>query len=430
MGRHRSAFKEALDLKNKAFALSRLITMNRPSLRRLLSFYPERAWPAAERVQILHRSAHVFPWLAAEFEAQRSRVFTHNIDHVQPSIWAHEGSAERLVAIVRDVVVPGHRVTPVDRSTGAQVHAEAREAVKWATARPSISALRRRVLSDDLTIVIPRMNHFGHLLVDVLMPLFFAVRMLGFSEGERLNVVTGRRPVPLIGAFISALRSAGYAVTHVETRVDQTIQVPRYLHAMCHTRNRENKFATPESIDFAHEHLSIALGRPSDAAPPRLYLQRGPARTRQVAGEAGLIAKLESIGFVPFVARWDNLAEQLAYFRAAETVVAVHGGALANGLWMRPGATLIELMAHDARKSFGLHVASHGGADHHSIFGSKEGPLQHFSIDPDRTFAEIQGIMAVRDLRVRDETRASAVRIGGRRAHDRATTARGLARSE
>lgn len=396
MGRHRSALKQTLDLKNKAFAITRLVTMDHPALRRALSFFPERGWPRADRVEILHRSTHVFPWMAAEFEAERAAVFTHNVDPVWPSIWPHEGSAERLVAIVHNVIVPGHRVTPVDPVTGRQIDAEVREQVKWSTARPSISALRTRVLSDDLTIVIPRMDHFGHLLTDVLLPLFFAVQQIGFSQGERLNVVTSQNPVPLITAFVSALRAAGYSVTHIQTRVNETIRAPRYLHARCHTRNRDNKFAVPEALDFAWRHLTIALGRVERSLPRRIYLQRGLTRTRRVANENRLIRKLEDEGFQKFVGRWDNLAEQLAAFRHAEAVVAVHGGGLPNILWSTGEATLIELMARDARKSFGLHLASEVGVAYRSVYGSAEGAMQDFAIDPDAVFDEIQSILALR----------------------------------
>ncbi len=396
MGRHRSGFKQALDIKSKLFLASRLVTLGQPLLRRAASFFPELGWPEAERVQLIHRSRYTYPWTAPAYAAERARVFAQNVDTAVASSWSDTQSAERIVAILSDMIVPGHRVTPVDPRTGRQISSDRTGLASWSTARPSVSALTTRVLSKDLTLVIPRMDHFGHLLTDVLMPLFFAVQMIGFAEGDRLNVVTSQRPVALILAFIDALRDAGYSVEHIETSTTQTLAVPRLLYANSHTRNLELKFSCPEALDFARRHLLAALPPFAGALPKRIYLQRGRTRTRRVAGEAELIVKLQALGFVALEGRWSNLAQQIGAFHGAEAVVAVHGAGMANMLWSRPGALLIEICAHNARKSTGLHWAACAGADYHAVFGSDEAGLQDFSIDPDAVFAEIAAALAAR----------------------------------
>ncbi|MDB5650088.1 MAG: hypothetical protein JWL62_1608 [Hyphomicrobiales bacterium] len=399
MGRHRSAFKRALDLKPKVFRLSRWVTLGLPMLRRALSFFPEKGWPAAARVTIVHRSAYHYPWCAPAHAVELARVFEQNVDVSVDSSWPHFIRAERIVAILNDMIVPGHRVTPVDPITGRQISSDRSGPATWSTARPSISALTTHEVSGDLTIVIPRVDHFGHLLTDVLMPLFFAIQTIGFTQGHRLNVVTSERPVALVLAFINALRHAGYSVNHVETRTTQTILVPRLLYANCHTRNLELKFATPESLDFARTHLLAALPPFEGVLPKRIYLQRGRTRTRRVAGEAELIARLNGLGFVALEGRWSNLAQQIGAFHGADVVVSVHSAGMANMLWSRPGALLIEICAQNARKSTGLHWAACAGADYRSLFGSDEAGYQDFSIDPDAIFAEINDIIQSRENR-------------------------------
>jgi hypothetical protein len=69
MGRHRSPLKQALDIKSRLFAASRLLTLDLPVLRRFFSFYPDRALPAGDRVRVIHRSIYRHPWMGPEFAA-------------------------------------------------------------------------------------------------------------------------------------------------------------------------------------------------------------------------------------------------------------------------------------------------------------------------------------------------------------------------
>ncbi len=390
MGRHRSRLKRALDVKSKLFRLSRWLTLGQPALRRLWSFYPELKMPDARRVRVIHRSAHAHPWRGPDYAQQRAFVLQNNVDSQTASDWSAMDATERYVAIIDDVLVPGHRVTPVDPKTGAQISSDGARLTTWNKARPSISALQTRQLASDLTIVIPRMTHFGHLLTDVLMPQFFALQLLGFSEGRRLCVVTSEKPVGLILAFIGALRHAGYEVTHVPAQVWETIRAPKLLYATTHARNLELKFATPEALDFARTHLLAALPAPPEPLPKRIFLLRGATRTRHVEGEMELAKKLEALGFVAMVGRWSNLAEQIAAFRDAEIVVGAHGAGLANILWSGPKTLLIEICAANARKTTGLHWASSVGADYFALTGSDEGALQNFSLDPEAAFSAIK----------------------------------------
>lgn len=395
MGRHRSPLKQALDIKSRLFAASRLLTLDLPVLRRFFSFYPDRSLPSGDRVRVIHRSIYHHPWAGPEFAAQRNFVLTHNVDACGPSFFVEKGATERFVAEVTNVIVPGHRVTPVDPVTGNQIASDFLGSANFSTARPSISALTRYRMSDDYTIVIPRMDHFGHLLTDWILPAFFAVQQAGLKPGDRLNVVTSDKPVSLILAFVDALRHAGFLVTHRQSQLTETIVVPRLLYANCHTDNVEQRFCMPKMMDFVRQHLLSVLPPVTGPIPRRLYLDRGKTRVRHLEGEAELIGLLEAQGFVRFTGRWSNLAEQIAFFSQAEAVVGVHSGGMANMLWANPGAILFEITAQDSRKSTGLHWCASVGAAYRMLVGSKEREMQHFSIDPAAIFAAImEGLAA------------------------------------
>jgi len=394
MGRHRSPLKQMLDVKSRLFLLSRLLTLGLPCLRRFWSFYPDLGFPEPDRVTLIHRSAYQHPWTSARYNEARKFVLENNVDSPTASLWTDTHATERYAAIIQNVIVPGHSGTPIDPATAHQISSDKNGASNWSRARPSISALTRRQLSADLTLVIPKLNHFGHLLTDFLMPYFFALQITGFSKGTKLNIVTSSRPNALILAFIEAVRQAGYEVTHIEGKLWQEIRVPRLLHATTHTKNLELKFATPEAIRFARDHLLKALPPVSETTSRRIFLLRGKTKTRQVSGEAELAHKLEQIGFRTLIGNWSNLAEQITAFRDADIIIGAHGAGLANILWSKPEATLIELFANNARKTTGLHWASSAGTDYVGIAGSDEEQMQCFAINADQIFSTIQSIIA------------------------------------
>lgn len=393
MGRHRSPLKQALDVKSKLFTLFRFVTLDMPALRRLCSFYPEYKIPSDESNHILHRSAYHYPWLQAPYDAARALMLDHNVDSLGPSDWSQTDATERYISIIRDVIVPGQFTLPVDPRAAALISSDQTGLANWNRARPSISAWTRKSISDDLTLVVPKINHFGHLLTDFLMPYFFALHLIGQSQGDKLNIITSDKPNELIQAFVAAVRLAGYQVRHVETKIWQEIHVPRLLYATTHSRNREWKFATPEILDLARGLLLKALPAHAPPRSTRIFLMRGDTRTRQVAGEIELAHQLQKIGFTPLVGRWSNLAEQISAFQNADVIVGAHGAGLANVLWSKPGAVLVELSARHARKTTGLHWAASAGLAYVPLTGSDEGPLQSFSIDPDAIFARVQTIL-------------------------------------
>ena len=251
MGRHRSSFKKSLDPKAFLFALSRVFTFGLPVFRRAISFFPERSWPGPDRLVSLHRSVHMYAFCRAEYSSERARVFVNNVDVRSTSVWDDELSTERVVEIISNVIVPGSRPAAIDPLTGTQLSSDRFGSIDWSTARPSLSSLTTKRLNEDLTFVVPKLSHFGHLLTDVLLPMFFAISAAGLKCGDRLNVVTSEKTVALTTAFVEALRSAGLIVNHVKAKAHQTIHVPRMLYSSAHTSNKELRFAHPECLDFA-----------------------------------------------------------------------------------------------------------------------------------------------------------------------------------
>lgn len=71
--------------------------------------------------------------------------------------------------------------------------------------------------------------------------------------------------------------------------------------------------------------------------PSRLFVKR--IGTRKLKGVASL---LERYGFETMIPEEHSLTEQIAYYRAADVVVAPHGANAANAIYMHPGSSFIE----------------------------------------------------------------------------------------
>lgn len=83
-------------------------------------------------------------------------------------------------------------------------------------------------------------------------------------------------------------------------------------------------------------------------APRRLYLSRGTAKATRIAlNEAEVLAALEPRGFEVFDCGAHTVAEQIAAFAAAETIVAPHGASLANLVFVNGPTRVVEMFPPD-----------------------------------------------------------------------------------
>lgn len=80
--------------------------------------------------------------------------------------------------------------------------------------------------------------------------------------------------------------------------------------------------------------------------PRKLFVTRGGGpNTRRLVDEPELWPLLERRGFVRIDPGELSVQEQIDHFAAAETVVAIHGAALTNLVFCRPGVRVLELFA-------------------------------------------------------------------------------------
>jgi len=103
----------------------------------------------------------------------------------------------------------------------------------------------------------------------------------------------------------------------------------------------------PWAVEFLRGTLLPAAG-PSGPRTP-IYVTRGPsANNRSVTNEAEVRALLSERGFVSVDPGTMSVVEQVRAFADAPVVVAPHGAALTNLMFMSPGAAVVELFPSGA----------------------------------------------------------------------------------
>ena len=84
----------------------------------------------------------------------------------------------------------------------------------------------------------------------------------------------------------------------------------------------------------------------TDDKPRRLYVTRGSGpNTRRLVDEESLWPRLEQRGFVRIDPGTLSVRDQIDHFAAADVVVGLHGAALTNLVFLKPGARVLDLFA-------------------------------------------------------------------------------------
>ncbi len=390
MARHRKGLKRWLDLKPRAHAALSRLTLGRPALARRLDFFP--VFTAPPPGALLHDDEITAPMMAPRYAAPLALLCQHSRETPVPRTGIPPfPRIRRVVWQVPDVYIPGRILHPVDLAQGAILAMNLEGPTNWAWTRPRpFRRAPRRI--EGRAILIPRMKHYGHLLFDHLVNIAFAVHLGLITREKPVTLVHARRDNPAAERFAKGMLRLGLARDVLRLGHDESALCDAYLHCDALAESGEHNYAFPEATPVLRDIL-VAGGDPLPAlAPSRVYLTRGASKLRRVEGEDRLVALLRDRGFHVFESRWGNLAEQLAVFSRFDMLVGVHGAGLVNAVFGKPSATLVEIMAFDARKTTCLHWASCAGMGYAPVLGGPEGARQSFAIDPQAVAAQIDAL--------------------------------------
>lgn len=154
---------------------------------------------------------------------------------------------------------------------------------------------------------------------------------------------------------LAGLDVAGYLVDHraaSQRRVLELLGIPksRWIqpHAGLHLSADEMLWVSQPLGVLVRQFVGmIAPSLEVDPAQDRrLYISRRRARHRKLTNERELEQALEPLGFEIVCFEDIPFERQAALVREAAIVVAVHGAALANMMFARPGSRVIEIYPH------------------------------------------------------------------------------------
>ena len=193
--------------------------------------------------------------------------------------------------------------------------------------------------------VYPTENYY-HFLVDSL-PRVWALRHPALRDVPITLYLT--RPLSaekkeLLRAFLPP--NVSLKKTHRFTRLN----VDRYIHLPYLSKDRvsynpdqselSGGFIPQEYLDFVREYMLGQDIRESVPSPDFVFISRQGASMRQLKNEEDVTDFLGARGFIKIHPEKYSLAEQAHLFDSADVVVAQHGAALANLIYMREGAVV------------------------------------------------------------------------------------------
>lgn len=170
----------------------------------------------------------------------------------------------------------------------------------------------------------------------------------------------------LLSFHQETLAKAGVSMKQV---VQQACTADRIVAAI---NTRTIHFGDPINKDAYLYSRNLVLNNPqikNCGKKRRIYVKRGNVSRRKVINEAEVIQLLEKYGFESVVMDNKTVQEQAEMFSQTEAIVALHGAALANLLFIQPGVKVIELIPYGYVNNCFYALASYGEADYYYLQG-------------------------------------------------------------
>jgi hypothetical protein len=99
---------------------------------------------------------------------------------------------------------------------------------------------------------------------------------------------------------------------------------------------------SPLLLDNLRDHISVK-SLPLLNSSHRLYIPRRSVKIRRISNEGEVDRFFKDLKFEVFDNSVYSIAEQIAAFKSADLIVAVHGAGLTNIVYCRPGTVVIEI---------------------------------------------------------------------------------------
>lgn len=187
-------------------------------------------------------------------------------------------------------------------------------------------------------------NHY-HWLIETL-PQIWALKQMPFADAPILvneaSFKTGRVEWRADRAVkLECLEALGYGSDRLAFTDGAIVDVPMAHVPLVQT----NPILKPALSIYAPLKTELVKRSTLGAAPGlKVLVSRAAAPTRRLLNEDAVMEILTPLGFTRVTLEKMPLKDQATLFAAADTVLAPHGAGLANIVFLRPGARVIELL--------------------------------------------------------------------------------------
>ncbi|PIC01532.1 DUF563 domain-containing protein [Caulobacter sp. X] len=202
------------------------------------------------------------------------------------------------------------------------------------------------------------LHNYGHFLIDCLPALVTAIQA---GATERFPAIAPPM-LPWHQELLSLMLG--------ETQRPRVIEAPlvRIQDAVFATAMDHFLHAPNAPLDQVRERILATAAVDPDAGAKKIYVSRLGSLKRILVNEAELEAELTARGFTIVKPETLSVREQVALFHQAEVIVAPAGAALANVLFCRPGAKIIELQPSNFIGVWVRNIALMVGVDWRAFF--------------------------------------------------------------
>ncbi len=290
------------------------------------------------------------------------------------------------LAIVRDCLISGRTLNIIRTRELAVLHKQD-GAPSWNQAKPGL--LRDRAGGPGLYLALNSNGHYFHFLANDVLPLIHFLD----RHGDRLGkvwVVASDAFAPYVIDTLNAMARVYPMLGIVSLGRDERLV---NVDALWHFRFAETGWVPISRQDVDNLRDLLLAYYPSDAAAShaaeRVYVSRGDARMRRLGTETELRAALAARDFSVFVPDARDHRRQIETFRAARTIVAVHGAALTNLIFCDPGTIVAEILPSTLIKSAYCVLATSLGLDYRPVIGGPHDYRENFSVDVVKVLASL-----------------------------------------
>lgn len=272
------------------------------------------------------------------------------------TMWPAQSVARRGEALAFDTFIDEARVQHLDNLNALRHY----------------PCIRHRGWATTIDSVYPTQNYY-HFLVDAL-PRVWALRHPKLQNLD-ITLFLARPLDPEKKNIVQSLLPSSVSIRRVhrfsQVYADHYIHLP-YLSkdrvAYSDTRVETSAgFLPQEYIEYFRRFM---LERHGDSSMPsgteRIYVTRRGASMRRLKNEVAVVEYLESRGFQTVALEEYTMEEQARLFSTARAVVAQHGAALANLIYM-PRGRLIEIFSSPDRPQYYSQYAGTMGLDYTAI---------------------------------------------------------------